>query len=147
MLMATTELPRILCVDDEPYMLSALSRQMRTKFNIATAGSAKEGLDLIRNDGPFDVVISDFRMPEMNGAEFLSLVKEIDPTATLILLTGQASIEGLQSVVNDSQVYKILFKPCSPEDLHEAVYSGIQKHLDKKTTNEQLDELLKSLVP
>jgi len=145
--MAKIDLPRILCVDDEPNMLSALRRQMRTKFNITTASSPQDGLDILKNKGPFDVIISDFRMPQMNGAEFLKQAKEIDPAATRILLTGQASLEGVQSAVNEGQVFKVLLKPCSPEDLHDAVYGGIEQHMDKKSTNDQLDELLKSLAP
>lgn len=145
--MIKSNLPKILCVDDEKNMLSALRRTMRSKFNISTAESAHEALKILHNDGPFNVVISDFQMPEMNGAEFLRKVKDIDPTVTRILLTGQASIEGLQSAVNESDIYKILLKPCSSEDLHKAVYGGIEQHKNKTSTNEQLDELLKSLVP
>ncbi len=145
--MANSNLPKILCVDDEPNMLSALRRQMRSKFNICTANSAQDGLDILKKEGPFDVVISDFRMPQMNGAEFLSKAKDIDPTATRILLTGEASLQGVQSAVNDSQIYKVLLKPCSAEDLDDAVYGGIKQHIDKKSTNDQIDELLKSLVP
>jgi len=145
--MIKSNLPKILCVDDEKNMLSALRRTMRSKFNISTAESAHEALEILHNDGPFNVVISDFRMPEMNGAEFLRKVKDIAPTTTRILLTGQASIEGLQSAVNESDIYKILLKPCSPEDLFKAVYGGIEQHKDKTSANEQLDELLKSLVP
>jgi len=128
-------------------MLSALRRQMRTKFNITTASSPQDGLDILKSQGPFDVIISDFRMPQMNGAEFLKQAKDIDPAATRILLTGQASIEGMQSAVNEGQVYRVLLKPCSPEDLHAAVYGGIEQHMDKESTNEQLNELLKSLAP
>jgi len=142
-----TDLPKILCVDDEPNMLTSLKREMRNKFNICTANSAQDGLDILKRDGSFDVVISDFRMPQMNGAEFLSKVKEIDPRATRILLTGQASLEGIQSAVNDSQIYKVLLKPCSAEDLYDAVYGGVKQRIDKESTNHQIDELLKSLAP
>lgn len=145
--MPENKLPRILCVDDEKNILSSLRRQMRKKFNISTAESAHDALITLKKDGPFDVIISDFRMPEMNGAEFLSEAKKIDPTATRILLTGEASLEGVQSAVNNSQIYKILLKPCSAEDLYEAVYGGVEQHNDKTSTNDQLDELLKSLVP
>lgn len=143
---ANTDLPRILCVDDEPNMLSALKRQMRAKYNIVTAESAQDALGILKNDGPFDVIISDFRMPQMDGAEFLTKAKEIDPTATRILLTGQASLEGLQSAVNNGQIYKILLKPCSAEDLRDAMSGAIKQRTEKKATNEQIDEMLKSLV-
>ena len=145
--MDSEKLHRILCVDDEPNILSALHRQMRRKYNIVTATSPYEGLDILKNQGPFDVVISDFRMPGMDGAEFLKKSMEIDPHVTRILLTGQASLEGMQSAVNDGHVYKILLKPYSSEELHEAIYGAIKEHMDKKSTNDQINELLKSLVP
>ncbi|GMR21288.1 MAG: hypothetical protein BMS9Abin36_1888 [Gammaproteobacteria bacterium] len=146
-MMAKTNLPRVLCVDDEPNMLSALRRQMRSKFNIATASSVEDGLEILNNQGPFDVVISDFRMPDTNGAEFLRKVKEIDPTATRILLTGEANVEEMQSAVNEGQIYKVLLKPCSPDDLREAMSGAVKQHVEKKSANEQVDELLKSLAP
>ena len=145
--MVDTNLPRILCVDDEEHVLSALKRQMRSKFNIATASGAKEGLDILKNQGPFDVVISDFRMPKMDGAEFLKQAKDIDPTATRILLTGVTNMEEVQSAVNDGQVYKVLLKPCSADELRAAMSGAIKQHAQQQSTNDQLDELLKSLVP
>ena len=145
--MDNEKLHRILCVDDEPNILSSLKRQMRNKYNIVTATSPHEGLEILKNDGPFNVVISDFRMPEMNGDEFLKKTIEIDPNVTRILLTGQASMEGMQAVVNEGQVYKILLKPYSTEELHEAIYGAVQAHMDKKASHEQIGELLKSLVP
>lgn len=145
--MAKADLPRILCVDDEANMLSALRRQMRSKFNIYTAENAMEGLEILKKEDPFHVIISDFRMPQMNGAEFLKKAKEIDPTVTRILLTGEASLQGVQAAVNDSQIFKILLKPVSAEDLYDAVYGAIEHHFDKKSTNQQIDELLKSLIP
>lgn len=134
-------------MDDEPNMLSALRRQMRAQFNITTANSAREGLEILENDGPFDVIISDFRMPHMDGAEFLRRARDIDPMATRILLTGQASLEGLKSAVNDGQIYKVLLKPCSHEELHDALSGAIRRRTEKKVTNEQVKELLKSLAP
>ncbi|MCW8956446.1 MAG: response regulator [Gammaproteobacteria bacterium] len=145
--MAKPDLPRILCVDDEANMLSALRRQMRSKFNIYTAANAFEGLEVLKNEDPFDVIISDFRMPQMDGAEFLKKARELDPAATRILLTGEASLQGVQAAVNDSKIFKILLKPVSAEDLYAAVYGAIEHHIDKKSTNDQIDELLKSLIP
>src|SRR3990172_12940126 len=117
---------------------------MRTQFNITTANNAQEGLEKLKNEGPFDVIISDFRMPHMDGAEFLRRAREVDPMATRILLTGQASLEGLKSAVNDGQVHKVLLKPCSHEELRDAMSSAIRQRTEKKATNEQVEELLKS---
>ena len=62
---------KVLCVDDEPSILDAYRRQLRTRFTIVTAGSGEEGLAAISKDGPFAVIVSDMRMPGMDGAQFL----------------------------------------------------------------------------
>ena len=145
--MSKANLPRILCVDDEAHVLSGLKRRMRTRFNIVTAIGAQEGLDALENNGPFDVIVSDFRMPQMDGAAFLSKAKEIDPTATRILLTGEANMEDVQSAVNQGSIYKVLLKPCSSEELRSAMSGAIKQHAEKQEAQEQADELLKSLAP
>ena len=71
--------PRILCVDDEPELLQGLKLQLRKVATVELAERGQAGLDLIEANGPFDIVISDMRMPEMNGAEFLARVSERRP--------------------------------------------------------------------
>ncbi len=145
--MAKANLPRILCVDDEAHVLSGLKRRMRTRYNIVTAIGAAAGLNEINNNGPFDVIVSDFRMPQMDGAAFLKKAKEIDPTATRILLTGEANMEEVQAAVNEGSIYKVLLKPCSSEELRSAMSSALKQHVEKQEAKDQADELLKSLAP
>lgn len=145
--MVNRNLPRILCVDDEAHVLSGIKRRMRTKYNIVTAMGAEEGLNELNNNGPFDVVISDFRMPGMNGAEFLCKAMEIDPTVTRILLTGEANMQEVQTAINEGHVYKVLLKPCSAEELRDAMSSAVKKHIENQSANVQVDELLKTLAP
>jgi len=145
--MSKSNLPRILCVDDEAHVLSGLKRRMRTRYNIVTAIGAQEALEELKNNGPFDVIISDFRMPQMDGAAFLSKAKEIDPNATRILLTGDANMQDVQSAVNEGNVYKVLLKPCSSEELRDAMSSALKQHGERQAATEQADELLKSLAP
>lgn len=140
-------LPRVLCVDDEAHVLSGLKRQMRTKYNIFTAIGPKDGLETLKTNGPFDVIISDFRMPIMDGAAFLRQAKEIDPAATRILLTGDANMEDVQAAVNEGSIYKVLLKPCSIEELRDAMSGALKKHVEKRAAIEQADELLRSLAP
>lgn len=101
---------RVLCVDDEPNILRALSWLLRKDFQVVTAESASEGLDLIRT-GDFDVVISDHRMPEMSGVEFLSQVKMIVPRAMRILLTGYSDMQAVIQSVNEAEVFRFVSKP------------------------------------
>ncbi|MBS1141384.1 MAG: hypothetical protein H6R13_2837 [Proteobacteria bacterium] len=101
---------RVLCVDDEPNILRALSWLLRKDFQVVTADSAREGLHLIRN-GDFDVVISDNRMPEMSGVEFLGQVKMLAPRAMRILLTGYSDMQAVIQSVNESEVFRFVPKP------------------------------------
>jgi serine/threonine-protein kinase len=107
---------RVLCVDDEPNILRALSWLLRKDFQVVTAESAHEGLSLIRN-GDFDVVISDHRMPEMSGVEFLSQVKLLAPRAMRILLTGYSDMQAVIQSVNESEVFRFVSKPWDVAEL------------------------------
>ena len=81
---------KILCVDDDPRILQAFQRQLRKQFHIETAPGGAEGLEAIASSGPFAVIVSDMRMPGMDGIQFLSAVKERAPESVRIMLTGNA---------------------------------------------------------
>ena len=100
--------PSILCVDDEVNILEGLQDNLRRKFKVHTATSGAEGLAVLKAEGPFPVIISDMRMPEMNGAEFLSQVRSLYPDSMRILLTGQSDIE--------SAISCLLYTSPSPRD-------------------------------
>lgn len=111
---------RVLCVDDEPNILRALSWLLRKDFTVVTASSANEGLELIRN-GDFDVVISDQRMPEMSGVDFLNQVRERAPRAMRILLTGYSDLQAVLRSVNESEIFRFVTKPWDVNELPEIV--------------------------
>jgi CheY-like chemotaxis protein len=134
---------RVLFVDDEPNVLDGIRRQLRNRVEIETATSAAAGLDLIRQQGPFAVVVSDMRMPEMDGARFLARVNEIAPQTVRMVLSGQADLESTISAVNEGRVFRFLLKPCNPETLLSVIRNGIdqyrllnaEKHLLENTLN------------
>lgn len=101
---------KVLCVDDEPNILRALSWLLRKDFQVLTATTAEEGLELVRT-GDFDVVISDQRMPEMSGVDFLNQVKTISPRSMRILLTGYSDMQAILKSVNESEVFRFITKP------------------------------------
>ncbi|MEM7515648.1 MAG: EAL domain-containing protein [Planctomycetota bacterium] len=108
---------RVLFVDDEPEVTRSVRLALRKEsFKILTANSAKEGLELLA-EGGIDVVVSDERMPEMGGSEFLSIVKERHPETIRLILSGQASLESAVDAINDAGIYRFLLKPCKPEEL------------------------------
>ena len=134
--------PRILLVDDDPAVLDGLRRQLRTEFTIFTATSAAAGLELIASDGPFDVVLSDMRMSDMDGAAFLARVRSIARDTTRILLTGQADASTAMSAVNEGQVFRFLSKPCPPQALRECLRDAVEEHDRSAAEHEIIDRSL-----
>jgi CheY-like chemotaxis protein len=106
----TTE--KILFVDDEPNILQSIQRQLRNRFTLQTAGSGDEALRILKEEGPFSVIVSDMRMPGMNGVELLSKVKDSYPETVRLMLTGNADQETAMEAVNDGQIFRFLTKPC-----------------------------------
>jgi CheY-like chemotaxis protein len=95
-------------------------------LEVALGGVA--GIDVIKTLGPFSVVISDMRMPQMDGAHFLSRVREISPDAVRMALTGQTDIETAMAAVNEGRIFRFLTKPISKEKLLSAIEAGIAQH-------------------
>jgi response regulator RpfG family c-di-GMP phosphodiesterase len=141
-----SELQKILCVDDEPNILNGLQRQLRKHFDVHTAESGKDGLNIIKNDGPFSVVVSDMRMPEMDGAEFLTQVKYISPTTTRLLLTGQSDAESAKKAINEGEIFRFLSKPCPPEVLVDTIENAVEHSRLRKIEKELLENTLHGAV-
>lgn len=116
---------RVLFVDDEPFVLDALSEYLRRTFDIETAVDAAQGLRLLAERGPFAAVISDFAMPGMNGLAFLSRARDVAPDAMRVLLTGQASLEHAIAAVNEGHIFRFLTKPCPPKVLLQALEDAV----------------------
>lgn len=108
---------KILIVDDEQLVLDGLKDVLRKHYNVYTATSAKDGLELLEESSPFAVIISDMIMPEVDGAQFLAETKERFPLATRILLTGQANSEAASRAVNEGNIFRFLTKPCETKYL------------------------------
>jgi len=119
---------RVLFVDDDPKILAAFRRQLRKTVDLETVPSGSDGLDAIRNNGPFSVVVTDYCMPEMNGIEFLKRVQEIAPETVRMLLTGSADLNAAIQAVNQGNIFRFLTKPCTTEALTEALLTGMKKY-------------------
>jgi response regulator RpfG family c-di-GMP phosphodiesterase len=138
--------PRILLVDDERHLLDGLRRQLRSEFSVETAVGGPEGLARLGEAGPFTVVVSDYQMPQMNGAAFLAAVREVAPDTTRMLLTGQADLGGAATVVNEGRVFRFLLKPISREDLVAALRAGVEQHRLVTSERELLERTLRGSV-
>jgi len=119
---------KVLCVDDEPQVLEGLSLQLRRGYEIHTATSGEQGLAKIEESGPFAVVLSDMRMPKMDGATFLSRVRQQAPDTVRMLLTGQTDMKAAIAAVNEGQIFRFLTKPCPPEQLHLSFEAAARQH-------------------
>jgi FixJ family two-component response regulator len=120
--------PRVLFVDDEPSVLEALAVNLRRAFDVATATSGALGLEHLQAQSDFAVVVSDMRMPNMDGATFLARAREAAPDAVRILLTGQADLEATIKAVNQGQIFRFLTKPCPRDTLRGAIDCAVAQH-------------------
>src|ERR687883_1975197 len=119
---------KILCVDDEVNVLSAYQRSLRKDFDIHVANGGREGLETIKKNGPFAVIVSDMRMPEMDGVQFLARAKELAPESIRIMLTGNSDQQTAMEAVNEGHIFRFLTKPCPPEMLAKALTAGLEQY-------------------
>lgn len=137
--MAETELNKLklMVVDDEPDNLDLLYRTFRRDFQVYKANNALNALEILDKEGEMAVIISDQRMPEMNGTEFLSRTVERFPDTIRILLTGFTDVEDLVDAINSGQVFKYITKPWNPERLKVLVEQATDTYrLVKQRTKE-----------
>ncbi len=140
----------ILFVDDEQSILSTLKRLFRREpYHILTADSGQQGLDILA-DNPVNIVISDMRMPHMNGAEFLQQVKGHYPTTKRIIMSGYADIEAVVDAVNKGGICLFISKPWDNDELKTIIANlvadmqnqeSLQVQKLKAVINEQLQEI------
>jgi len=119
---------KIMCVDDEPRVLEGLQLSLRRSYEVIAVGSGREALEQLASLGGVPVVISDMRMPVMDGAKFLSQVHRRWPESTRMLLTGDSGREAAAAAINDGQIFRFLTKPCATESLLAAVAAAVKHH-------------------
>lgn len=138
--------PRILCIDDEPHVVEALARMLHEQFDVETATGGREGLERLERNGPFTVLVTDMRMPEVDGVEVLRVAKAIAPNTERILLTGHADVESAVAAVNDGSVFRFLLKPCPPEQMRRALDAAVAHERLLRAERELLQETLKGAL-
>ena len=132
----------ILVVDDQVEVLNMLRRLLSKDYNVALANSGEEGLTYLKKE-PVAVILSDQRMPKMDGVTFLNEAQKIRPVAIRIMITGYADIEATIGAVNQAGIYQYISKPFEPEDLKNIVKKAIQKYHDGQNAELLQSELLK----
>ncbi len=123
---------RLLVVDDEADILDSIKRTFRRDYEVMTANSGQAGIDLLGSE-PFDLIISDQRMPDVTGDAVLKFAMLHQPEAIRILLTGYSDMESLVRCVNEAGIYKYITKPWEPENLRLTVVRALESlHLGRK---------------
>jgi two-component system NtrC family sensor kinase len=134
---------RILCIDDEQNVLRSLTRLfLDDPYEILTASSGAEGLLILDQCGTVPVVISDYRMPGMNGVEFLSEVRKRWPETVRIVLSGYADTAAIVSAINEGQIYRFVAKPWNDDELRITVANALERY-DLGRKNLELTEELR----
>ena len=137
---------KILMVDDDRNLLDSFRRQFRKSLHLETATSGADGVQAVRDGGPFAVVISDMMMPNMNGVEFLSQVSKISPNSVRIMLTGNADQDTAVNAVNDGHIFRFLNKPVESDQLQRVILDAIQQYRLINSEKILLNKTLKGAV-
>jgi len=119
---------RILCVDDDPNILQGFQRALRRQFHIDIALGGEQALQAVISDGPYAVVVSDMRMPGMNGVELLKRIREHSQDTVRIMLTGNADQHTALEAVNEGHIFRFMTKPCPPETFAKALTAGLAQY-------------------
>ena len=132
----------IVIVDDEEIVLSSLESflMLETDYKVHTFTSAKEALDYVHNND-FDLVISDYLMPEMDGITFLAKVRDLKPEVPRIILTGYADKENAIKAINEVGLFQYIEKPWNNDDLLIILRNGLERQKLVKKLKEKIDEI------
>jgi len=131
---------KILFVDDDAQALASFRRQFSMAHDVHTAASAKEALEVMAREGPFTVVVSDLKMPGMDGIDFLARAKEMAPETVRVLLTGYADMDNAVGAVNEGGIFRFLTKPC-PQDMLEKALGDATEQYDLVYARKELHSL------
>lgn len=141
---------KVLMVDDEENLLQAFKRALRKNFFIEAVKDGEIALGLLQDQGPFAVVVSDLRMPKMNGIEFLARVRRLSPNTIRILLTGYADLPTAIQAINEGNIFRFMTKPCDIDALARNVQMGVEQYnlvtAEKELLNNTLGGCIKVLL-
>jgi DNA-binding response OmpR family regulator len=139
--------PRILCVDDEPYVLDGLRDVLRRSFDVRVATSGATGLSMLRDEPEaYAIAMSDMRMPVMSGADFLRQARTVAPDAVRILLTGHADLEVAIKAVNGVRLFRYLTKPTDSGELLRTCAAALGHHRQQAAEQAVLEQTVHATV-
>jgi diguanylate cyclase (GGDEF)-like protein len=131
---------RAIVVDDEPMNLELLERSLRRKYIVLAAPSPERALEILRAENNVALVISDYRMPGMNGAELLAKASKLHPHAKRVIITGYADADNVITAINEGQIHYLVKKPWKHQELHQIldqlVHAWVLEHENRKLISE-----------
>jgi CheY-like chemotaxis protein len=133
----STPLPRILVVDDEEAILETMTFTFQDDYDVFTSNDPRKALDILDENAPFAAVLTDQRMPEMSGVEFVSEVWRRHPNTVRMILTGFSDMDAIIQAINDGHVYSYIPKPWEPDQLKQVMKQAIE-HYKLTVENERL---------
>jgi len=137
---------KVLFVDDDPEIVAAFRRKLRRKYVVDTAVGPIRALEAVTDRGPYAVVVSDLRMPAMDGIEFFGRLRKTCPDTVRVMLTGYADLHAAMEAVNTGHVFRFLAKPCTEEELDEALAASVAQYLQTTAEKEFLKGALRGII-
>ncbi len=137
---------KVLFIDDDLNILASFKRRLGRRFDIATVPGGEQGLEVLERDGPVAIVISDQRMPGMDGIQFLGEVKKLAPDTVRMMLTGNTDLTTAIKAVNEGNIFRFFTKPCPPEDMAHAIEDGLKQYNLVRAERDLLEHTLAGSV-
>jgi response regulator RpfG family c-di-GMP phosphodiesterase len=139
-----TDKIKVLYVDDEENNLFSFKATFRLKYQVFTAISGTEGLEVLNQNPDIHVILTDQRMPEMTGVEFLQSILNIHPDPIRILLTGYADLQASIDAVNKGKIFHYLSKPWNEEEVDMTIQKALEIYIHNKNEKEMKDKLIQT---
>lgn len=137
---------KILLVDDDTNVLDAYRRILSREFRLETALGGEEALRMLENHGPFAVVVSDMRMPGMDGIQFLAKVKGLAPNTVRVMLTGNADMNTAIDAINEGHIFRFLNKPCGKEMMAKTLTAALVQYRLVTAEDQLLEQTLSGCI-
>ncbi len=133
---------KILLVDDDNSVLDGYRRSLSREFVFETALGGQQALQLATDSGPYAVVVSDMRMPGMDGIQVLSKIKALSPDTIRVMLTGNADMETAVNAINEGSIFRFLNKPCSKEVMAKTLTAALVQYRLVNAEKQLLEQTL-----
>lgn len=137
---------KILFVDDDELVLSGITLTVGREFDVSTAISGMEGLELFEKEGPFAVIVSDFNMPQMDGSEFLREIRRKDKDVVTMLLSGGANYNEVSDAVRRGGIFRLIGKPCPTDIMVENLKQALKQYRTIRAEKDVLEQTLNGAV-